>query len=133
MFVISFRLIKLAGRQLTTNMPIPKRWVYWIFPPAFGAFVFQTFVGILQGIRDARATREVKDDTPAFRLGLALLAVGAPIATAMGGSGLITILLSGIIDPNNAINPVQAVQAFSAAWIRPLCWRYRFSSSQATS
>lgn len=60
MFVISFRLIKLAGRQLTTNMRIPKRWVYWIFPPAFGAFVFQTFVGILQGIRDARATREVK-------------------------------------------------------------------------
>ncbi len=43
---------------------------------------------------------------------LALLAVGAPIATAMGGSGLITILLSGIIDPNNAINPVQAVQSF---------------------
>lgn len=60
MFVISFRLIKLAGRQLTTNMRIPKRWVYWIFPPAFGAFVFQTFIGILKSIQEAKATTEVK-------------------------------------------------------------------------
>ncbi len=43
---------------------------------------------------------------------LVLLALGTPIATAMAGSGLITILLSGIIDPNNAINPVQAVMSF---------------------
>lgn len=43
---------------------------------------------------------------------LALLVLGVPIATAMAGSGLITILLSGIIDPNNAINPVQAVMSF---------------------
>jgi len=43
---------------------------------------------------------------------LVLLALGTPIATAMAGSGLITILLSGIIDPNNAINSVQAVMSF---------------------
>jgi C4-dicarboxylate transporter DctM subunit len=43
---------------------------------------------------------------------LVLLAVGAPIATAMAGSGLITILLSGLFNPENAINPVQAVQSF---------------------
>jgi len=60
MFVISFRLIELAGDQLTTNMRIPKRWVYWIYPPAFAAFIFQTFVGILQSINEAKTTREVK-------------------------------------------------------------------------
>jgi len=60
MFFISFRLIELAGGQLTTNMRIPKRWVYWIYPPAFGMFVFQTFIGILESIQEARATKEVK-------------------------------------------------------------------------
>lgn len=60
MFVISFRLIELAGNQLTTNMRIPKRWVYWIYPPAFGAFVFQTFIGILKSIQEAKAIGEVK-------------------------------------------------------------------------
>jgi len=61
MFFISFRLIELAGGQLTTNMRIPKRWVYWIYPPAFGMFVFQTFIGILESIQGARATKEVKE------------------------------------------------------------------------
>jgi len=60
MFFISFRLIELAGGQLTTNMRIPKRWVYWIYPPAFGMFVFQTFIGILESIQEARATKEVQ-------------------------------------------------------------------------
>jgi TRAP-type C4-dicarboxylate transport system permease small subunit len=60
MFIISFRLIKLAGSQLTTNMRLPKRWVYWIYPPAFSVFVFQTFIGILQGIQDVKMTSEVQ-------------------------------------------------------------------------
>lgn len=57
MFVISFKLIELAGQQLTTNMRIPKRWVYWIYPPAFGMFVFQTFIGILKSIQEAKEVK----------------------------------------------------------------------------
>ncbi len=44
-----------------------------------------------------------------------LLAVGAPIVTAMGGAGLLAILSSGIIDPENTIRPVVAVQRFFAS------------------
>ncbi len=53
MFFIAFAFVKLAGSQVSTNMRIPKAWVYSIFPPAFGAFAFQTFVGILQSIKEA--------------------------------------------------------------------------------
>jgi len=60
MFFIAFKFIKLAGTQVSTNMRIPKRWVYWIFPPAFGVFIFQTFVGILKGVREAKSVQEAK-------------------------------------------------------------------------
>ena len=46
---------------------------------------------------------------------LALLAIGAPIVTAMGGAGILTILSSGLIDPDSAIRPVVAVQRFFAS------------------
>ncbi len=55
MFFIAFKFIKLAGTQVSTNMRIPKRWVYWIFPPAFALTVFQTVVVILSGLRDIRS------------------------------------------------------------------------------
>ncbi len=55
MFVIAFDFIRLAGSQVTTNMRIPKAWVYWVFPPAFGAFVYQTFVGILLTAEELKA------------------------------------------------------------------------------
>lgn len=51
MFFIAFDFIKLAGTQVTTNMRIPKRWVYWIFPPAFGITIFQTALNVITGIR----------------------------------------------------------------------------------
>ena len=50
MFFIAFDFIKLAGTQVSTNMRIPKRWVYWIFPPAFAVAIYQTIVGILGGL-----------------------------------------------------------------------------------
>ena len=60
MFFIAFKFIKLAGTQVSTNMRIPKRWVYWIFPPAFGVFIFQTLVGILKGAQEAKTAQEAK-------------------------------------------------------------------------
>ena len=51
MFFIAFDFIKLAGTQVSTNMRIPKRWVYWIFPPAFGITIFQTALNVITGIR----------------------------------------------------------------------------------
>jgi TRAP-type C4-dicarboxylate transport system permease small subunit len=54
MFYFSFDLIKIAGTQLSTNMRIPKAWVYSIFPVAFAVFVFQTFVSIVKSIKEAR-------------------------------------------------------------------------------
>jgi TRAP-type C4-dicarboxylate transport system permease small subunit len=60
MFIIAFRFIQLAGTQVSTNMRIPKRWVYWIFPPAFAVAIYQTVVGILgglQGLRQGKGAR----------------------------------------------------------------------------
>lgn len=54
MFFIAFNFIKISGSQVTTNLRIPKAWVYSIFPPAFGIFVFQTFVGIIDAVQEAR-------------------------------------------------------------------------------
>ncbi len=59
MFFIAFKFIQLAGTQVSTNMRIRKAYVYMIFPPAFGIFVFQTFVGILKGIQETKAIPEV--------------------------------------------------------------------------
>ena len=60
MFFIAFEFIRLAGTQVSTNMRIPKAWVYWIFPPAFGVFVFQTFVGILKSAKEAKEIGRAK-------------------------------------------------------------------------
>jgi C4-dicarboxylate transporter DctM subunit len=46
---------------------------------------------------------------------LFLLAIGAPIVTAMGGAGLLTILGSHLLTPDMAIQPVVAVQRFFAS------------------
>ena len=46
---------------------------------------------------------------------LALLGIGAPIVTALGGAGLLTILASGLINPDDVIKPVVAVQRFFAS------------------
>lgn len=54
MFAIAFRFIELAGTQVSTNMRIPKRWVYWIFPPAFAVAIYQTIVGILGGLENLK-------------------------------------------------------------------------------
>jgi len=55
MFFIAFDFIEISGSQVTTNMRIPKRYVYAIFPPAFGIFIFQTAVGIVDAIKEARS------------------------------------------------------------------------------
>lgn len=55
MFFIAFDFIEISGSQVTTNMRIPKRYVYAIFPPAFGVFIFQTAVGIVDAIKEARS------------------------------------------------------------------------------
>jgi len=60
MFFIAFKFIKLAGSQVSTNMRIRKAYVYMIFPPAFGVFVFQTFVGILKNIKEIQAMPEAR-------------------------------------------------------------------------
>ena len=57
MFFIAFDFIKLAGTQVSTNMRIPKRWVYWIFPPAFLITIFQTVLGILTGLAQVKASK----------------------------------------------------------------------------
>ncbi len=54
MFFIAFDFIKISGSQVTTNLRIPKAWVYSIFPPAFGIFIFQTLIGIIDGIQEAK-------------------------------------------------------------------------------
>jgi hypothetical protein len=41
-------------------MRIPKRWVYWIFPPAFAVAIYQTVVGILGGIVNLRLGKGAK-------------------------------------------------------------------------
>lgn len=60
MFAIAFRFIELAGTQVSTNMRIPKRWVYWIFPPAFAVAIYQTLVAILSGLGTLKHEREAK-------------------------------------------------------------------------
>lgn len=60
MFLIAFKFIKLAGTQVSTNMRVRKAYVYMIFPIAFGLFVFQTAVGILKGIQEAKALQGAK-------------------------------------------------------------------------
>lgn len=47
---IGFDMMKLAGTQLSTNMRIPMKLVYGIFPVAFTILVFQTLVYILNNI-----------------------------------------------------------------------------------
>lgn len=60
MFFIAFDFIKLAGTQVSTNMRIPKRWVYWIFPPAFAVTIFQTLLAIITGIQGIGSMKEAK-------------------------------------------------------------------------
>lgn len=60
MFLIAFKFIDLAGTQVSTNMRIPKRWVYWIFPPAFAATFFQTIVAIVTGLAELSTSKEVR-------------------------------------------------------------------------
>ncbi len=60
MFAIAFRFIELAGTQVSTNMRIPKRWVYWIFPPAFAVAIYQTLVGILSSLEAAKLVKGAK-------------------------------------------------------------------------
>lgn len=57
MFIVAFRFIELAGTQVSTNMRIPKRWVYWIFPPAFAVAIYQTLVGILSSLEAAKPVK----------------------------------------------------------------------------
>lgn len=44
---IAFDMIKLAGSQVSTNLRLPMRMVYGIFPVAFSVLVFQVVVFIL--------------------------------------------------------------------------------------
>lgn len=60
MFVIAFRFIRLAGTQVSTNMRVPKAYVYMIFPPAFGIFAFQTLVGIVKSIQEIKSMPEAQ-------------------------------------------------------------------------
>lgn len=47
---IGFNMMDLAGTQLSTNMRIPMKLVYGIFPVAYIILVFQTIVYILNDI-----------------------------------------------------------------------------------
>lgn len=60
MFFIAFRFIKLAGTQVSTNMRVPKAYVYMILPPAFGIFAFQTLVGILKSVQEVKSIPEAQ-------------------------------------------------------------------------
>lgn len=45
-----FDMMKLAGSQVSTNLRIPMKFVYGIFPTAFIILVFQTLIYILNNI-----------------------------------------------------------------------------------
>lgn len=45
-----FDMMKLAGTQVSTNLRIPMKIIYGIFPTAFSILVFQTFVYILNDV-----------------------------------------------------------------------------------
>ncbi|MDN5351144.1 MAG: hypothetical protein PWQ12_60 [Clostridiales bacterium] len=47
---IAFDMIRLAGTQVSTNMRIPMRFVYGIFPIAFSILVFQVVVFIINSL-----------------------------------------------------------------------------------
>lgn len=44
---IGFNMVELAGTQVSTNMRIPMKYVYSIFPLAFSVLAFQTTVYVL--------------------------------------------------------------------------------------
>ena len=46
----SFQFIQIAGTQVSTNMRVPMRFVYGMFPVAFSILVFQLIVFILNSI-----------------------------------------------------------------------------------
>lgn len=47
---IGLNMMELAGTQVSTNMRVPMKLVYSIFPVAFSILVFQTFVFLLNSI-----------------------------------------------------------------------------------
>ena len=48
--VYSFQMIKIAGTQVSTNMRIPMKFVYAIFPIAFSLMVFNVIVFLLNSL-----------------------------------------------------------------------------------
>jgi TRAP-type C4-dicarboxylate transport system permease small subunit len=59
--VIAFQMIELAGSQVSTNMRIPMKLVYGIFPVAFSILVFQIIVFLLN-LRSAQTPEDGKEE-----------------------------------------------------------------------
>nr|NLI50685.1 TRAP transporter small permease [Propionibacterium sp.] len=61
---IAFDVILLTGTQLSTNMRIPMRFVYGMFPVAYTILVFNVVVFILNKIREV-PVEDVREETVA--------------------------------------------------------------------
>lgn len=49
---VGFNMIKVAGTQVSSNMRIPMKFIYGMFPLAFTILVFQVIVFILNSIKE---------------------------------------------------------------------------------
>lgn len=56
---IGFNMMKLAGSQVSTNLRLPMKYIYGVFPVAFIILVFQTTVYILNDIFKLRKKEEI--------------------------------------------------------------------------
>lgn len=59
---ISFDVIMLTGTQLSTNMRVPMRFVYAMFPVAYTILVFNIVVFILNKVREKPVADEVREE-----------------------------------------------------------------------